>query len=401
MALNTGLPRSPSGTALGLTAVAAALALAALPTFMVGGLAVQIRADIGLSETQLGAAVTLGFLVSALIGPAGGRLSDRLGARRSVLTGCLVSSLAMAGIGLSAEGFWSLALALMVAGAALALIDPGLAILITSVAPPGRQGLAFGIKEASIPAATLAAGIAVPAVALSHGWRWAFLVGLVPLVAVLAIVPQIRIDRNRPGKAVEPVSTPPRHGLLVVAGATAAASTAASGVSVFLTESAVAMGNSPETAGVLLAVGSIAGIASRMGAGAFADRHDGPQLSLIAVMLAVGAGCMAVVAIAGSALLVLGTVGAFAAGWGWSGILFLSLVRLTPATPGAAAGIGLAGLAIGNAVGPLAFGAVAQYSSFGLAWGAGAALMLAAALAMRRAQSILEIHYPASPNDRS
>src|SRR5690606_28554085 len=258
VALNTGLPRSPSGTALGLTAVAAALALAALPTFMVGGLAVQIRADIGLSETQLGAAVTLGFLVSALIGPAGGRLSDRLGARRSVLTGCLVSSLAMAGIGLSAEGFWSLAFPLMVAGAALALIDPGLAILITSVAPPGRQGLAFGIKEASIPAAALAAGIAVPAVALSLGWGWAFLVGLVPLVAVLAIVPQIRIDRNRPGNAVEPVSAPPRHGLLVVAGATAAASTAASGVSVFLTESAVAMGNSPETAGVLLAVGSIA-----------------------------------------------------------------------------------------------------------------------------------------------
>lgn len=384
---------SPPGTASGLTAVAAALVLAALPVFMVGGLAVQIRADMGLSETQLGAAVTLGFLVSAFTGPVGGRLSDRIGARKSVLWGCAASSLALVGLGLFAAGFWSLTLCLMVAGAALAFVDPGLAILITGVAPPGRHGLAFGIKEASIPAATLAAGIAVPAIALAHGWRWAFVVGLAPLAAVVLIVPRVRPSDPR-GPAVVPDIAPPpsRRGLLTIAAAAAAASAGASGVSVFLTESGVAMGYAPDRAGFLLAAGSMAGIVARVGTGARADLHPGPQLGLIAAMLAVGAVSMAAVTIGGAALLPVGAIGAFAAGWGWTGLLFLSLVRLSPATPGAVAGLGLAGLAVGNALGPLAFGAVAEYGSFGGAWGAGAALLAVAAILMGRAKRTLDAH---------
>ena len=57
---------------------------------------------------------------------------------------------------------------------------------------------------------------------------------------------------------------------------------------VFLTESAVAMGISPGAAGVLLAVGSVAGIVTRVGTGLTADRWGGVQFRLIAGMLAVG-----------------------------------------------------------------------------------------------------------------
>src|SRR5690606_7716421 len=121
----------------------------------------------------------------------------------------------------------------------------------------------------------------------------------------------------------------------------------------------VAMGLSAAAAGWLLVTGSVAGMLSRLGAGAMADRHPEPRFKIVAWMLAIGAISMGAVSIGGPTFLTMGAVGAFAGGWGWSGLLFLSLVRLNPDTPGAAAGIGLAGLALGNALGPLAFGAIA------------------------------------------
>ena len=38
--------------------------------------------------------------------------------------------------------------------------------------PASRLGLSFGLKQAAIPLATLLSGAAVPAVALTIGWRW-------------------------------------------------------------------------------------------------------------------------------------------------------------------------------------------------------------------------------------
>ena len=146
------------------------------------------------------------------------------------------------------------------------------------------------------------------------------------------------------------------------------ASTAASGIGVFLTESAVAMGFSPGAAGWLLATGSLAGVLTRVLVGVRADRSGGPQIGAIAAMMAIGALAMAAAGGGNPVLLTIGTLGAFSAGWGWSGLLFLSLVRASPAAPGAIAGVGLAGLAVGNAMGPLAFGALAEGASFAIAW---------------------------------
>lgn len=393
MALN----RRPdaTGSVTSLTVVSAGLALAALPVFLVGGLAVQIRADLGFSETQLGAAVTATFVTGALLGPVGGRMADRLGARRSVMIGALFSSLALAGITFFAQGWATLAAFLALAGVSLSFMDPGLAILITRTTSPNRHGLSFGVKEAAIPAATLLAGIAVPSIALTLGWRWAFLVGIVPLAVLLLTL--FRLDLSGPVLTEEFTGEvgpagPSGRAILAVALGAAVASTAASGISVFLTESAVAMGMDPGPAGILLAAGSVAGIVTRIGTGARADRHGGTQLGLMSFMMAVGAVAMAIAAIGGNLLLVVGTLGAFAGGWGWSGLLFLSLVRARPSTPGAGAGIGLAGLAIGNAAGPLAFGATAENLSFGAAWLGAALLTALAALLMRRAKPSFDVH---------
>ena len=365
--------------------VASALVLAALPLFMVGGLAVQIKEEFGFTEAALGAGVTVGFVVGAVTAPLGGRLADRIGAKTSVYLGSSLSTLALVGLGLFTSGWGTMVVFLCLAGGAVAITDPGLAILVNRGIPSTRQGLAFGVKEASIPAATLAAGVAVPAIALTVGWRWAFAIGLIPLTVVLGMLRRLDIDaRATASEAVpDPSAKPPpnRRALFLAATAAALGTAAASGVGIFLTDSAVSMGVSPAGAGLLLAMGSVAGIIARVGAGVMADRTGGPQFKLIALMLTAGALTMALGGTGNTWLLVLGTVGAFAGGWAWTGIFFLSLVKTNPERPGTVAGIGTAGLGVGNASGPLLFGVVAQSYSFGVAW-LGAALIAGVAAAL-------------------
>ena len=374
-----------------MAVVSAGLVLAALPFFLVGGLAVQIRGDLGFDEAALGAAVTFGFAAGALAAPFGGRLADRLGPRTSLVTGAALSVLASLGIGLLADTWGLLVLFLIVTGLGIAFTDPGLAILVGRAIRPERQGLAFGIKEASIPAATLAAGLAVPLIALTVGWRWAFAIGLLPLLVVVVLLPRVvrgsEVSNFSTGSIAGDVLPTPRRRALLLSGAAAALGTAAaSGVGVFLTESAVAMGVEPGNAGILLAVGSIVGVVARISAGVAADRTGGPQFKLISIMLAGGAVTMALGGTGGTALLILGTVGAFTGGWAWTGIFFLSLIKTSPATPGAVAGIGTFSLGVGNSSGPILFGLIAQNASFGAAWLAAGIAAGVAAVVMEAAR---------------
>ncbi len=365
--------------------ISSALVLAALPAFMIGGLAVQIKDELGLSETSLGAAVTVGFLIGSLLAPFGGRNADRIGPRKAIYLGMTMSSVALLGLGLFTSNWGTLVVFLALGGTSIAFTDPGLAILISRNIPVPRQGLAFGIKEASIPAATLVAGLAVPTIALTVGWRWSFLLGLVPLTLILVLLPRIHVGEappviTRPGGGPSATNGPPRSALLIATVAGGLGIAAASGVGIFLTDSAVAMGVGPAAAGVLLAVGSVAGIVARISFGVLADRRGGTQFRLIAGMLAVGAVAMMIGATGVPVLLVVATIGGFAAGWAWTGIFFLSLVRSYPGRPGAVAGIATAGLAIGNGVGPVLFGLTADTWSYGAAWlGAAAVAALAAA----------------------
>jgi predicted MFS family arabinose efflux permease len=176
--------------------------------------------------------------------------------------------------------------------------------------------------------------------------------------------------------------------LVLAAVAAALGTTAASGVGIFLTDSAVAMGMAPGSAGLLLAMGSLAGIVTRVGTGALADRTGGPQFRLIAIMLAAGAVTISLGGTGNTALLILGTLGAFTGGWAWTGIYFLSLVKTFPDRPGAVAGIGTAGLGVGNAAGPVLFGLAAGTWSYGVAWVGAGATSAAAAILMTWARRL-------------
>ncbi|MGA7226749.1 MAG: MFS transporter [Acidimicrobiia bacterium] len=381
----------PTGSIPGLVVVSSGLVLAALPIFMVGGLAVQIRGELGFNEAALGAAVTIAFALGAVTAPLGGRIADRIGPHHSVVIGSVASAVAMIGISMWSQTWPQLVASLGLAGLAIALFDPGLAILVRRSIPTDRQGFAFGLKEASVPAATLVAGLAVPAIALTVGWRWAFAFGAIPVAVIAFALPRVRLSPVDPGPPAERrrIDRSMRPAVLLAATAAGLGTFAASGVGVFLTESAVAMGSSPGAAGLLLATGSIAGIVTRLATGMAADRRGGEQLGVISGMLGIGAAAIALGATGESVLLVVGTVGAFAGAWGWTGIYFLSLVRASPSTPGAVAGLGNAGLGVGNALGPIFFGLAAQSISFRAAWACAAVAAAIGAILMRYAHKRL------------
>lgn len=392
MALYASPPPSRKVQLAAIGVASVSLVLGALPVFLVSGLGVQIRAEFGVSTSIFGLTIALSFVAGALAGPVGGRLADRFGAQRSIAMGAIVSITALAGIGIASSEVWHLAVFLVIGGVGLSMIDPGLAVLVTRVVSPRRQGLAFGIKEASIPIASLVAGVSVPVVALTLGWRWAGVVAVIPIAVLVYLLPKLPklAVSPRPVRSANPAAkntSSTRNGgprgavIAIVAIATTLGMTSASGAGVFLPQSAVAIGLSESAAGLLLAAASGAGVIARVLLSSAADRRHDVQFRFIAVLLGVGALAMMAGSSGVTALLVIASVGVFAAAWAWSGLLFVSLVRLMPDAPGRAAGIGLVGLAAGNALGPPLFGFVAEQASFAQAWHAAAALgTIAAAL---------------------
>lgn len=350
----------------------------------------QIREELGISEAALGLVVTIGFVTGAVSAPFAGRIADRIGPKRSVYVGCGLSVVALLGVAFS-DDVPLLIVFLCLAGVAIALTDPGLAILVSRSIPPERQGLAFGVKEASIPAAGLLAGVAVPTIALSVGWRWALALGLLPLLVVLVFLPGVIVGPPRAQPARDVSGRPRRRvlGLVVAAVAAALGVGAASGVGIFITDSAVAMGIEPANAGLLLALGSLSGVVARIATGVRADRTRGPQFSFIAAMLGIGAVAMTLGATEAPIFLVVATIGTFAGAWAWTGLYFLSLVDAFPDRPGSIAGIGTAGLGAGNAIGPVLFGLAAGAWSFGAAWLAAGIVALIAALLMATVRKLL------------
>ena len=61
------------------SAAAAAITIVALPGFLVGSFAPQIKEDLNFGDTELGALLTFGYLVSSIIMQMGGGIADRKG----------------------------------------------------------------------------------------------------------------------------------------------------------------------------------------------------------------------------------------------------------------------------------------------------------------------------------
>lgn len=360
-----------------------------LPVFLVGALSVQIADEIGFSRSGLGLVVALYFGVSALVSVPAGRLVERYGARVTAWAAIGLAAAAMAAVAGLARGYVSLLLVCGAAGAANALGQLASNLAVARHVPVHRQGFMYGVKQSAVPATTLLAGLAVPVVGLTVGWRWAFVGAAVAALAALPVVPHTdgtgrRRNADLPHRATA--------ALVVIAAGSVFAAGAANALGTFLVDSAVDRGMAPGQAGWTLAVASATGIVCRLGWGWFADRVSHGRILMVVGMLTVGAGGLVLLTLPAPEALVIGALIAFGFGWAWPGVLNFTVVSTHRAAPAAATGITQTGVYLGGCFGPLAFGTIAQTASYPTAWLFGAAAMLVAAILMLVGRRMLVAH---------
>lgn len=349
-----------------------------LPPFLVGSQAVQISEDLGLTPSRLGLILGLFFLVTAVSSSAAGRTVDRMGWRTSLAAVGMASAGVLLAVAFLATSPVSLGLTMMVAGTVNAVAVPTGNLILSEEVPANHHGLTFGLTQAAIPAAGIVAGAAVPAVALSLGWRWSFAICAAVPLALLALRPR-RLPTTSPAPKADP-GLPAGHrraGLLLAAsGGVAAAIVAVLGS--FFVSSAVQVGVSPAAGGGLLVLGSTTGIAVRVVSGWLDDVLATDALLVVAGLLGLGAVGFLLLPKGGLVMIVVGTVLAFGGGWGWPAVFHLAVVRSRPHSPAAATGSALTGMAIGAAAGPLVFGSLLETTSLRTAWGLLAAVAVGA-----------------------
>ncbi|GAA2173127.1 MFS transporter [Arthrobacter parietis] len=356
-----------------------------LPAFLLGALAVQIRDDLDLGPAQMGIAAATLFAVSGTLARPLGGVVQRVGAGRGMVFSAILATVALAGAG-AAPSFPVLVAALFIGGLANAMAQPSANLGISRSIGSNRLGLAFGVKQSSIPMASLLGGLAVPGIALVLGWRYAFFfgAGLALGLAVWAFFRgQAPLTTTTAAGHPEDRGTP-RAGLVVLTIGAGLAAAAATSLGVFLVDSMVQSGIEPSTAGFIFAGAAVVGLSIRILLGALMDKMPtrSPYV-LIANLLVAGVVGYLMLSVGSTALMVTGTLLAYSAGWTWPGLLHFAVVRDNRQAAASATGVVQTGLSLGAAGGPLLFGLLVSATSYSTAWVVAGIVALAAAITFR------------------
>lgn len=157
------------------------------------------------SAGLLAGAPHLGLVLTLIVW---GAAADRFGERKVLLTGLLLTTLAVVA-SMLAQGFVALGVAFVVSGAMSACINNASGRLITGWFPTERRGLAMGIRQTCQPIGMAIAAIAVPGLATAFGVQAAIafggaLVFVSLLLCVVAVVDPLLSPRTVAAAAQNP-----------------------------------------------------------------------------------------------------------------------------------------------------------------------------------------------------
>ncbi len=356
------------------------MTLGSLPIFLLGAFSPDIQEALDLSEVRFGAVFAAYFVAAMLLSFPAGQLGETRGPAWTMSVAAVGVAASLLGVGLARTGI-HLAIAILIGGIANTLTQPAGNLALARALPTRRLGLAFALKQSSIPIASMIGGLAVPTFGLLLGWRWtialcALLAAGVLVMARVTIPAEGRVSRRAARRGAAPLR--PLLPLTVAGVCGAAAST---GMIAFFVDSAQTGGVGKAAAGIWFACAGMAAIAGRFLGAWLADGwRRRPPLSLcLAAFFGLGAVGYLLLGFADSwPLRVAATFPAFVAGWGWQGMFHHETVQLSPSAPARATGVTQTGLSIGAVVGPTTFGAVVEAASFRAAWIVAGAMMAAA-----------------------
>lgn len=385
-----------SGTTQTIGTAVVASTLAAMPSLLLAGLAILVGAELNFGAFELGIAIGAFFAVSGLLSVPAALLSETIGPRRSMFVGALITVLALAGIGAATPSWGMLLVWMVVAGLGNTITQIASNHLLARQVDSGRQGIAYGIKQSGIPIASMLAGLALPLLGLSVGWRATFLLFALAVIPVAYFLRGLKkgppMGRRGPRAGDAPLAV-----LAVLATGSGLGAMASSGLTTFTVVSAVDGGFSPGAAGLLLTAGSVIGISARILSGWMVDRRGRGSLILASSLLGAGVLGYLGLAIAGSSwLVVLATLVAFAGGWGWPGLILLVTARTNPRAPATAMAVTRVGPSVGNIIGPILFGATVDGAGYPVAWSFAAGTAFAALLFLLVARRQLVRHRDAA-----
>ncbi|MGY1839745.1 MULTISPECIES: MFS transporter [unclassified Modestobacter] len=332
----------------------------------------QFRAEFGFSAGTAGvlaAGSYLAYCAAALVAP---RLSRRSGGRTALwaaggaaAVGCLVVA--------TATSVPLLAAGALVAGSGAGAATPALVTAVAATVPPAREPRAQGVVNSGTGAGVVAGGLLV--LAVPEAWRWAW-----ASFAVAAVLVTWWADRSaRWSASVDPAGGPPagRLGRPLLAAVLAGAGCAS--VWTFGRDLLTGPGGLPPgLTGALWCVLGAAGLAGGV-SGALVQRVG--LRAAWAGTLVVAAGASALLAVvpgvAAAAAVALALFGsAFVA---MSGVLIAWAAHLRPAAAASAAARLFVALTIGQALGSVLLGALADALGMPGAFLAAAVLALLAA----------------------
>ena len=377
-------PSTRRVTLASMTTMVAAVA----PIHLFGALAPKIQDELDFGDTAQGLAVAAFFALSALLTSWGGSYTDRAGPTRALRTAVLASFLGAVVI-MSAPRYEVIVAGLLVAAIGNAISQPGNSSFISLGVPTHRRGFAMGIKQSAIPVSTGFAGLALPAVAVTAGWRWAYLYALVVAVAGFLLVPRMVSPQTT---HVAPRLHQPSPPLLIITLGAAAGGIAVAPIGAFLVRSLEDSGFDPGRAGIIQLCGSVLLISTRVGWGRLMDRSDIDRFRFAAGTLLFGSVGYPLLAFGSKPLMVIGALIVYGAAWSWAGVVHLGVVERHSESTGGATGVLQSGIFLGAMLGPGIFGIVADNQGFATGWMISFTAALTAAWLLLKGGAALRYH---------
>ncbi|GAA4608920.1 hypothetical protein GCM10023195_35460 [Actinoallomurus liliacearum] len=391
--LTRGQPtRTPVRRWPAVVAAALAATVAVMPGFAVGALAPAIEADLHVSRTAVGLVISAFYAATAVGSPIAKRVAARLPTPAVFAVAAVVACAVMLAVS-QADDLATMTAVLVVGGLTNGLVQPAAGRLIAARVPEHRRALAAGAIGAALGAATLVPGLLVALVLPGYGWRTAMLIaGLIALVPV-ALTPLTGVPRAAgPAGAGQVATRRGINGVLVLwASAAALSATGNNAVATYFIQLGTRSGLPATVTGNLLSLSALLAVAVRLGAGALTDRAPHRNPAVITMMMLTGGLGLMLIAIGTPVTFVFGSALAFSAGWGWTGLLLATTLRLVARKAENAGHTVQIGIYTGATVAPYAFAGLAGAYGFtgaaliaATAAFAGAAAMTAGALLARR-----------------
>lgn len=206
---DTFSPQPPSSTqTISLVFLVGALLtghiMASMALLVLPAVAPLVAREYGIDAALIGYFITLVCLGQFVTLTLFANVTRRYGACRinQAGHGCVAAGMAL----MMAPAPVFLAVGAVVVGFGYGLIGPSFSHLLMRFSPPERRNFIFSLQQTGVPIGGMAAALIAPAVALAFGWRWAMLLSVGLLAAVVLIMQRGRRqwddDRDRTARVL-------------------------------------------------------------------------------------------------------------------------------------------------------------------------------------------------------